>query len=282
MRPVEGVLVTESSILDLITPRRFLRPQCGCEESLYFRALHKDFFEKLQASARDCEAHKDRADYWYQEAQKHKADADYLRKLHFGEKSERKTNELKTFSGELQDSSPKRHGAQRGHKGHGRKIPFDLPTEDQIHIIEAQERFCRQCGGAFEEMNMEKVSYEVDIEVRTVLVRHRRKKYRKTCRCPHRIVTASGPLRLFKKGLYSMGFWIQVLTDKYAYGMPLERQVVRMGTEGLEISSGVLAAGLLRLAPLLKPLYELMLQRLAFERLIHADETRWRNWASRY
>lgn len=79
-----------------------------------------------------------------------------------------------------------------------------------------------------------------------------------------------------------MYFWIQVLVDKYAYGMPLTRQVVRMESEGLEISSGVLAEGLLRAAPMLKPLYELMKQRIAFEKLVRGDETRWWNWAGCY
>jgi transposase len=51
---------------------------------------------------------------------------------------------------------------------------------------------------------------------------------------------------------------------------------------GLDVSKGVLTAGVLRMAPYLKPLYDLMLKRIAFEPLVHADETRWRNWASRY
>lgn len=32
-----------------------------------------------------------------------------------------------------------------------------------------------------------------------------------------------------------MDFWIQVLLDKYAHGMPLERQVKKMASEGLEV-----------------------------------------------
>ncbi|MCM8776421.1 MAG: IS66 family transposase [Candidatus Omnitrophica bacterium] len=56
--------------------------------------------------------------------------------------------------------------------------------------------------------------------------------------------------------------------------MPLERQGVKRAGGGLEVSSGVLAAGLHRLAPYFKPLYECMLEKIAFEKLVHADETR--------
>lgn len=33
---------------------------------------------------------------------------------------------------------------------------------------------------------------------------------------------------------------------------------------------------------MLKPLYDLMINKIAFEKLVHADETGWWNWASRY
>ena len=113
-------------------------------------------------------------------------------------------------------------------------------------------------------MNTEEISYEVTVEILYRLIKHIRKKYRKTCSCAQPIVTAPGPLKLFEKGLYSMDFWIKVLIDKYLYGLPLERQLNRMNIEGLDVASGALADGLLRMAPMLKPLYELMVKRISF------------------
>jgi transposase len=153
---------------------------------------------------------------------------------------------------------------------------------EKTHERPNNERRCDSCGNPFEDFPDEEISYEVEIEMRYVLVVHKRKKYKKTCQCPHPIVTASVPAKLFESGLYSMDFWIQVLLDKYAYGMPIERQEMKMKLEELDVSKGVLTAGVLRMAPYLKPLYEFMLKEIAFEPLIHADETRWRNWASRY
>ena len=139
------------------------------------------------------------------------------------------------------------------------------------------------CGWPLEELHSEEDSYEVTVETRRyILIHHRRKKYRKTCACAHPLVTAPGPLKLFPGGLYAMAFWIEVLVNKYAFALPLTRQVQMMQLEGLQVSAGVLSDGLLKLLLRLRPLYELLQAQIAFEKLVHADETRWRNWAGRY
>lgn len=79
-----------------------------------------------------------------------------------------------------------------------------------------------------------------------------------------------------------MDFWIKILLDKYAYHIPLYRQALIMQQEDLPVSEGSLLAGLWKIATFLKPLYELMLEEIAFEDLIHADETRWLNFAKCY
>lgn len=72
------------------------------------------------------------------------------------------------------------------------------------------------------------------------------------------------------------------MLDKYAYGIPLSRQLGIMQQHGLAISEGSLCHGLWKIADLLEPLYELMLEKIAFEELVHSDETRWRNFAKCY
>lgn len=247
-----------------------------------FRKLYEEEYFSHQETKRKLQAAYDQIDYLKQRLEKLEADNAYLRKQLFGRKAE------KAGAGQeaqILETAPRagRHGAQIGHAGHGRKIPFGLIGQDHTHHIAEEERYCPLCGLELEELKAEKISYEVSlVDVHYVLFRHRRKKYRKTCGCPKPILTAPGPLKLWDKGLYSMEFWIKVVVDKYGYGMPLERQIAMMAEGGLEISSGVLADGLMRLAVFLKPLYELMLKKIAFERLVHADETRWQNWAGRY
>lgn len=70
--------------------------------------------------------------------------------------------------------------------------------------------------------------------------------------------------------------------DKYAHGIPLTRQIEIMNMEQLSISKSTLCNGLWKISEYLEPLYDLMIEKIAFGRLIHADETRWRNWASCY
>lgn len=244
---------------------------------------YKQVFERSQRLYLEVQRIKDQVDHWKKKCQGFQAENAYLKKLLFGPKSEKEASaktENQDFTTE--NSTPRTHGAQKGHAGSGRNIPMHLPTEERHYSIPKQEALCTSCGLPFEDMNTEEVSYEVTVETLYRLIKHIRKKYRRTCGCPHPIVTAPGPLKLFEKGLYSMDFWIQVLLDKYAYGLPLERQLKRMNAQGLQIASGALADGLLRIAPMLEALYELMVQKIAFEKLVHGDETRWYNWASRY
>lgn len=243
---------------------------------------YKQVFDHSQRLHIKWQGAEDRADHWKKKCHGLEAENQYLKKLLFGCKSEKTTpSKTETQDASPEDPAPKTHGAQKGHPGSGRNIPKN-PTEERHYSIPSQEAVCDSCGLPLEEMNAEEISYEVTVEILYRLIKHIRRKYRKTCPCPHPIVTAPGPLKLFEKGLYSMDFWIQVLVDKYAYGLPLERQIKKMNTHGLQIASGALADGLLRIAPMLQALYELMIQRIAFEKLVHGDETRWYNWACRY
>jgi len=244
---------------------------------------YKQSFDRSQRLSLEVKRVRDRADHWEKKCHGLAAENQSLKKLHFGRKSEKDVSDkTQAPKPQSQASAPGTHGAQEGHRGSGRNIPTHLPTEERHYAIPSGEAVCDACGLPFEEMNTEEISYEVTVEILYRLIKHMRKKYRKTCQCPHPIVTASGPLKLFEKGLYSMDFWIQVLIDKYAYGLPLERQLGKMNAHGLQVASGALADGLLRMAPMLQPLYELMIQKIAFEKLVHGDETRWYNWDCRY
>lgn len=274
MASVESLLLESPPL----TPKVLDRPRRYEDQD--FRLLYEQEYTAHQQTTLELKGAYGRIRYLEEKVQKLEGDLAYLRKLLFAKKTEHE--KISWESTQQGAESKKQHGAQEGHEGHGRRIPRHLPMQDHLHRIAPEDCYCPLCGLPFEELNTEEISYEVTIETRYLLFRHRRKKYRKTCRCPQPMVTSPGPVRLFEGGLYSMDFWIQVLLDKYAYGMPLERQLVKMDSEGLEISSGVLAAGLIRMAPFLRPLYELMLERIAFERMVHADETRWQNWASSY
>ena len=274
----DNIYMNDSANSLLETPQKFIPENLSFYETQNFRALYEREYWAHQETKHELQKAKDHIEYLESKIQKLAGDIAYLKKLFFAKKTE--VNQKPTE--ETNPTDTKAHGAQAGHPAHLRKIPQHLTTQEVIHRLAQEDCFCPNCGLPFQELNAEEKSYEVTVETNYILLKHRRKKYKKTCQCPHPIITAPGPVKLWPKGLYSVDFWIQVLLDKYAYGLPLARQISRMQSAGLNISNGVLTDGLSRLAPRLKPLYELMISKIAFEKLVHADETGWWNWASRY
>ena len=141
-------------------------------------------------------------------------------------------------------------------------------------LDEADER-CPKCGGelrVFEGQFDE--ADEVDVvERRFVLVKHKRQKYRCDCGC---IETAEGPPKLQKWGRYSIGFAIAVAVGKYADHLPLQRQVVQMRRQGLQIDSQTLWDQLFALCAHLQPAYEALHAHVLSPPVVGADETTWR------
>jgi transposase len=248
-----------------------------------FRALYEREYRAHQKTKDELARLRAHAAYLESRVEKLEGDIAYLKKLMFSKKTEEQPSPSQPAPAPDPKEPPKKHGAQPGHAAHPRKIPLHLAVQEQVHSLPPEACVCPICGLPLEELHSEESSYEVTVVTRRyVLLHHRRKKYHKTCACPHPLVTAPGPRKLFASGLYSMDFWIEVVVNKYAFALPLTRQTLMLRLEGLEVSAGVLSDGLLKLLLRLKPLYELLRAKIAFEKLVHADETRWRNWAACY
>ena len=120
-------------------------------------------------------------------------------------------------------------------------------------------------------------SEQIHWEVRLVRRVHRRMRYVPACDC-HAvagIVTAPGPAKLIPKGMFSTGFWVHLLLEKFLFQRPLYRIRQMLALEGLEVSQGTLTGGLQRIGTLLEPLYGRILQRSRTAGHWHMDETRW-------
>jgi transposase len=168
-------------------------------------------------------------------------------------------------------------GQKAGGPGHARKTHDDLPTEEIFHDLEEQERCCPRCRKPFVGFPGTEDSEEIDWQVKVVRRLHRRKRYRPTCDCQavSGIVTAPCPDKLIPKGLFSVGFWVRVLLEKFLFQRPLYRVLQVLRLEGLEVSEGTLTGGLQRIAELLQPMYAQILQRNRSSQHWHWDETRW-------
>ena len=167
-------------------------------------------------------------------------------------------------------------------RGHGRRPQLALKREEKRHELDPGERTCGVCGN--EDMKEWRNQFEESEEItvverRFVLVTHKRQKYR--CRCNSNVVTAPGPLKLRPKGRYSLEFAVEVVVDKYADNLPLDRQVRRMRREGLEVTSAVLWDYLSAMLPHLLPSYEAIGDYQFGRPYLHVDETPWRLLAGR-
>jgi len=174
----------------------------------------------------------------------------------------------------------KRRGAVKGHQGYGRKIPENLPEREEVIDLPDEEKFCPFCGSPYMETGLEEISCEVSVEKIYYLKRLKRKVYKKTCPCPHPIITAGPPPKLIPKGKFSLEFWVDVLINKYCNHLPIERQVSEMREYGLDISTGTVFGGLKKIFYLyLQGLYEAMSRAIREACHIHADESGWRLFA---
>lgn len=152
---------------------------------------------------------------------------------------------------------PKRPlGKQPGTKGFGRKIRSELPVEEVVHDVPSTEKHCARCGCELEQMPFTEDSEEIHYSYKVVRIRHKRRKYRRTCSCNNEpsIVTAVAPGKLIPKGLFSTEFWTHVLLEKFWLQRPLSRVSLSLGLQGLRVSEGTLSSGLKRLTKLFAPL----------------------------
>jgi len=201
----------------------------------------------------------------------------------FGEKSE-KTEEPQegqqteaVSASEASGLPQRRRGKQRGAKGYGRRRRTNLPAVQTVHDLPQAQRRCPICGKPFLLFPGTEDSEEVDWEVHIVRRLHRRLRYLKSCSCQggSRIVSAPGPAKLIPKGMFSVGFWVRLLMEKYLFQRPLHRTLRMLSLEGLDVSQGTLTGALRRIGELVQPLYALILERNRSASHWHMDETRW-------
>src|SRR5207245_5637799 len=166
-------------------------------------------------------------------------------------------------------------------RGHGPKGQPELPRVEVVHVLDAADQTCPQCGGTLRPMagQTEDAEEITVVERQFVLVTHKRQKYR--CACNGCVDTAPGPVRLAARpdargARYAPEFAIEVAVGKYLDHLPLERQVRIMRREGLTIDSQTLWDQLATVADLLGPTYKALGQYVGHAPVVGADETWWR------
>ena len=137
---------------------------------------------------------------------------------------------------------------------------------------------CPCCGVLFTGLSSDHVTEELDWTVRVTVTAHRRRRYRKACRCEGpETVTAPGPApKAIGKGLLGNGFTAMLLVERFAAGRSQNSLVTGLARHGADISPATLAGTAARAAGLLAPLAEAIAERNRESWHFHADETTWR------
>lgn len=178
-------------------------------------------------------------------------------------------------AGEPGTTERRRRGQRRNTKGHGRRDYSGLPSTEEIHELDENERCCPHCGLEYEHFDDE-TSSQIDWQVRLVRVIHRRRKYRRSCSCPSKaVVVAPVVPKPIRKGLFSAGFLARLVHEKYVLGRPVTRVLAALSAEGLELSKGTLCGVLRSVSDLLEPLDQAIRVRNAKAAQLNIDETRW-------
>lgn len=187
------------------------------------------------------------------------------------------TSKSERWSGDDEHGQPKTDTPQTGH---GPTAQPDLPVQEVLCELDEADRICPECGGELKAMQgLTEDSTEIDVvEVKYLVRKVKKQKYRCVCSSCQHIETALGPEtpRPVKGGRYTLDFAIQVIFDKYGSHLPLDRQSRRMKELGLTVSSQTLWDYTWACTQALLPTYRAHRLDVLSQEVVGADETRWR------
>lgn len=140
-------------------------------------------------------------------------------------------------------------------------------------VIEPDSRDCPCCNGALHRIGAD-VSEALDWVPATVrVIRTVRPKY--ACRqCQDGVVQAPAPKRLIQGGLATTSTIAWIAAARFAWNMPLNRQMQMLRGQGITIDRSVPAGWMKRAAWWLEGLYDLQLRQIHSQPRIFCDETR--------
>lgn len=177
-----------------------------------------------------------------------------------------------------EETTVKAH-TRKQHTGSVRDIiPENIPVEEIIHELPAEERLCRQCG---EEMVVIGTEVHESLKFKPAEAVLQRDIYY-TYACKHceetdistPVVKTPKDATIIPGSFASPEAVAYLATQKYVMGSPLYRQAQEWKSKGLSLSRQTMSNWLLKCAAdWLSPVYEVLHEQLVRLDVIHADET---------
>jgi transposase len=150
-------------------------------------------------------------------------------------------------------------------------LPKHLPRVEQV--IEPETAECPCCAGQLHKIGEEASEALDHVPAILRVLRTIRPKY--GCRaCEGAIVQAPAPPRLIEGGMATTALIAHVVTSKFAWFIPLYRQVQIMAGQGICLDRSTLALWVKRAAWWLSGLYDLQLEAIHSYPRVFCDETR--------
>ena len=149
--------------------------------------------------------------------------------------------------------------------------PVDLPVDEQR---------CAICHLPFRAFFNNASCDVIEVKVKAHVRRYHQKHYQKTCQCPEtpNITVAPPPPGLINKRKPGVSVWVELLLNKYACGIPINRQLESYKTQGLDLSPATISFGQEAIIPFFEPVAEAIRELVAKSEQCRADETRWIVW----
>ena len=207
-----------------------------------------------------------------------------LKRLFFGPRRERlpeAAGQLHLFHADAPPSVPDESAApvldeelpsRKRKKGHGRRvIPDHLPRTPVLHDVPPAERVC-DCGREKARIG-EDVTEQLEYQPGKLFVfRHIYPKYACSC-CKDGVTSAEPVANPIARCLAGPGLLAYVMVSKFSDHLPLYRQQDVLSRHGIFVARSTLCGWMAQCAVLLRPLVELMRQRVVQSDVINADET---------
>ena len=168
--------------------------------------------------------------------------------------------------------APKDAKPRKKHSGGRKPLPKDLPREDIIHDLDADEKQCK-CGHPLHKIG-EEVSEQLEIiPAQAKVLRHVRHKY--GCKgCEDTVLLAPLPPQPIPKSKAGPGLLAHTIISKYADHLPLYRQEQMWERAGIDLDRVTLGRWTMTCGKLLLPLVQRMKKDLLSEKYLQADETK--------
>ena len=197
-----------------------------------------------------------------------------LKQQLFDRKSEKGVCKSESQPNTSEALKKKPRGQQKGTRGHGRTKHTNLAVKQEF--IPIKETCCLECGEAYSSLPSDKSNiFEVEVKGYTRVIE--RQKLVRNCKCPGpKIIIAPRAAKVLPKNPYGVSVWEYFLRHKFLQAQPINRILKSLEYLGVKISSGTVAGGLKKIAPLFEPLHNAFYNKQMTESHFNSDESPWK------